>query len=307
MRRAEQLSRRHYSLPCSLIFTTVFLLSACSASVTDNNGSADFAIPENVLLNKVSYASVIALPTDPNRAITLAYAASALQFGRLYLPPATAGKKGKAPLVIFIHGGCWLNAYDIAHSNAFSQALAEQGYAVWSLEYRRTGDEGGGWPGSFTDIQNGIAYAQQALAGYGVDTSRIVLSGHSAGGQLALLAGSKNTSAAIVGVIGLAAITDLTSYAKGTNSCQNATAQFIGGHYDVIPERYQQASAVQQKMHPATLLLQGSADTIVPPEQASHSGMRYKLVENAGHFDWIHPQTTAYKQFVITLQELLPL
>jgi acetyl esterase/lipase len=287
----------------SVLLTTVLLLSACVSSVTNKQDAN--ALPAGAgALNNISFSSVLALPYA-NNSIKLAYGRDPLQFGQLYLPDNKT--MAKAPLLIFVHGGCWLNAYDIAHSNAFSLALAERGYAVWSLEYRRIGDAGGGWPGSFIDIQQGITYAQTELAGYAVDTSRIVISGHSAGGQLALLAASQNESPAIVGVIGLAAITDMVGYAKGNNSCQKATAQFIGDTYDIAPEIYKQASAQQQRMHPTTLLLQGSTDKIVPPSQASQSGIPYKIVENAGHFDWIHPQTTAYKQFVLSLQELLPL
>jgi acetyl esterase/lipase len=297
----------YFSLLRSAVLTTALLLNACSSSVAERANTVVVDTPSTgAAQSNVSYSSVVALPAN-NKYLKLAYGTAPFQFGQLYLPPGTGRGATKAPLVIFVHGGCWLNAYDIKHSNAFSEALAKTGYAVWSLEYRRIGDEGGGWPGSLTDVQQGIAFAQTSLAGFGVDSSRIVISGHSAGGQLALLAGSKNAGPAIVSVIGLAAITDMVSYGKGDNSCQSATAQFIGGDYNVMPERYQQASAQQQVMHNSTLLLQGSADNIVPPSQASQSGIPYKMVENAGHFDWIHPQTTAYRQFILSLKELLPL
>mgnify|MGYP002712499119 FL=1 len=140
--------------------------------------------------------------------------------------------------------------------------------------------------------------------------------GHSAGGQLALLAGEKlaaekladdKKAVKLQAVIGLAAITDMASYAKGSNSCQSATAQFIGAPAEQAPELYQQASPSRDKIHPKTLLLQGSADQIVPTTQATDSGMPYRLVEKAGHFDWIHPQSAAYSQLILTLQELVPL
>lgn len=291
------------------------LFSACTVALPtgldkDNKPST---VQNLALLQNVSFNSVLALPVK-NQGIKLAYGKAALQFGLLSLPEASAG--AKPPLVIFVHGGCWLNAYDIGHSKALSQALTEAGYAVWSLEYRRVGDEGGGWPGSLNDIVQGIDYARAQFEQYGVDVNRIALMGHSAGGQLALLAGEKlagkkladNKQAAhIQALIGLAAITDMASYAKGSNSCQSATAKFIGASPEQAPELYQQASPSQHKAHPRTMLLQGSADQIVPVTQATDSGMPYRMVEKAGHFDWIHPQSAAYPHLLVTLQELLPL
>ncbi|AGH46129.1 alpha/beta hydrolase family protein [Paraglaciecola psychrophila] len=60
------------------------------------------------------------------------------------------------PLVILIHGGCWLRAYDIQHTFALNIGLAQAGFNVWSLEYRRSGDIGGGWPSSYDDVKAGI-------------------------------------------------------------------------------------------------------------------------------------------------------
>jgi len=303
-----------------LRISCVGLLSGCAA--LPSTQLAPDAKPSATLtaapLYNVSFNSVLALPVK-NQGMKLAYGKAALQFGLLSLPATQSGTK--PPLVIFVHGGCWLNAYDIGHSKALSQALAEAGYAVWSLEYRRVGDEGGGWPGSFNDIVQGIHYAQAQFEQYGVDVSRIALMGHSAGGQLALLAGKELAGEKLAGdkkagnkkavkvqaVIGLAAITDMASYAKGSNSCQCATAKFIGASPEQAPELYQQASPDQHKAHPKTLLLQGSADQIVPVTQATDSGMPYRMVEKAGHFDWIHPQSAAYPQLILTLQELLPL
>ncbi len=144
----------------------VGLLSACSALsaaqlATDAKPSATLTAAP---LYNVSFNSVLALPVK-NLGMKLAYGKAALQFGLLSLPEASAD--AKPPLVIFVHGGCWLNAYDVAHSKALSQALTEAGYAVWSLEYRRVGDEGGGWPGSLNDIVQGIHYARAEFEQYG--------------------------------------------------------------------------------------------------------------------------------------------
>jgi acetyl esterase/lipase len=151
--------------------------------------------------------------------------------GLLWLPPNLETPE-KVPLVIFICGGYWLNQYDIQHSFPLGSALAEAGYAVWSLEYRRTGDAGRGWPGSFDDIRQGLAFTSN-LENYPVDLDRIVIKGHSAGGHLALLAASEYPQADAV--IGLVAITDIVEYSKVTNDCQTAAVPFMGGAYEDRP------------------------------------------------------------------------
>jgi acetyl esterase/lipase len=252
--------------------------------------------------SKVSYQQVTALGFTP-AGTRLEYASDdpALQYGLLWLP---AGRQAgdKAPLVVLIHGGCWLNAFDIQHTFAMSTALAQAGYAVWSLEYRRTGDPGGGWPGTFDDIRAGLAFLPR-LVDYPLDLDRVAIAGHSAGGHLALLAGSGLESAKAV--IGLAAITDIVGYSKGANSCQSAVPEFMGGTYEQKPEAHAAANPAGQPIHPHTLLLHGDQDSIVPLQQANLPGAEVQVQEGAGHFDWVHPGTAAFDRLLATLDELL--
>ena len=265
-------------------------LAACSA------GSAQADPVYAAVDANVPYGAVASLPADPP-AVRLAYGNDPLQFGELWLP-ATAEP---VSLVVFVHGGCWLNAYDVQHTYALSTALTQAGYAVWSLEYRRTGDPGGGWPGTFEDILAGLAFVDN-LAEYGVTTDQYVLAGHSAGGHLALLAGARVSAARAV--IGLAAITDIETYAAGNNSCQTATPQFMGGMPAQKPAEYQAANPVRHSRHANTILLHGSADAIVPIEQAQLPQASRVIAEEAGHFDWVHPGTPAFGTLLSTLQQV---
>ncbi|GGW62179.1 alpha/beta hydrolase [Alishewanella tabrizica] len=310
MLETSKLSSFLSSLPALLC---CLLLTACvnrTAQIPEDT-------PESAVLSQVSFSSVLALPVV-DKAEKLAYGEHTLQFGQLYLPSMSATTSTKSvPLLIFIHGGCWLNAFDIQHTQAFSEAVAAAGIAVWSLEYRRVGDEGGGWPGSYHDVLAGIAYAQTALQDYPIDLSQIVLAGHSAGGHLALLAAGASTQdlqsepqaksvlKPVKGVIGLAAITDLPSYQSDETGCQRAARQFMGAVYPDLAEEYQKASPSQHPAHPATLLLHGRADSIVPLSQATDSGMPVDVLDDAGHFDWIHPQTEAFHHFITALQALM--
>lgn len=259
---------------------------------------------EPVVAN-VAFDNVESLPVrEPDARI--GYGSDALQFGLLWLPPDSSSEAvsdaGPA-VVVLIHGGCWLNAYGIDHTYALSTALAQAGYAVWSLEYRRTGDDGGGWPGSFDDIMAGINHLEN-LDHYGIDTSRFVIAGHSAGGHLALLAG-RDTPAA-TGVLGLAAISDISAYAAGRNSCETATPQFMGGTPQQRPDAYRDANPSEHPAHANTVLLHGSADTVVPVNQALMVGARTLYVDAGGHFDWVHPGTRSFRVLLSALQSMLP-
>lgn len=231
----------------------------------------------------------------------LAYGSDALQFGRLWLP-----ESGQSPraLLIFIHGGCWSNQFFMDHSYAFSTGLADAGYAVWSLEYRRTGDAGGGWPGSFEDVVAGIN-AVSRLEDFGVDNEKLAIMGHSAGGHLALLAGSDQGGLKLEPqlVVGLAAISDIASYSKGSSSCETGTLAFMGGSIEEKFGSYLSANPANHSLHPNSFLLHGDQDEIVPLVQASLAGARTRIAEDASHFDWIHPGTPAFADLLELLDE----
>jgi len=272
------------------------LLPALFCSTLLSWSAAATAVDYPQTAAEVSFDSVTALDFTPGSRID--YGSDPLQYGMLWLP------EQQAPLatIVFIHGGCWLNAYDISHTFAASTALAQAGYAVWSLEYRRTGDAGGGWPGSFEDIQKGIAHLAE-LEAQRLAQVPVILTGHSAGGHLALLAGAAETE--IQGVVGLAAISNIIIYSQGGNSCETAAAQFMGGDYAANTEAWEAANPAQLLPHYNTVLLHGSADQIVPLQQAFVFGADTMVVQKAGHFDWVHPGTEAFARLLGVLQDLL--
>lgn len=270
------------------LFLLSLLLTAC---VYEDTGDS---------MENVNFSQVQALdyrPADHR----LSYGPDALQFGELWLPdPPTQD----SALLVLIHGGCWLNEFGVDYIYPLSTALAEAGFVVFALEYRRVGDAGGGWPGTFTDIQAGIRYTPR-LEALDVNTGRLAILGHSAGGHLALLAGveldRQNQPAELV--VGLAAITDLAGYARGSNSCQSATPLFMGTTPDQDPGLYARANPAQQPIPANTWLLQGEADSIVPVSQAQLPGASSLLVPGAGHFDWVHPGTPAFQRLLELLHE----
>nr|WP_283632325.1 alpha/beta hydrolase [Alteromonas macleodii] len=211
--------------------------------------------------------------------------------------------------LIFIHGGCWLNAYGYEHAKGMYHALAELGMGVYVTEYRRVGDEGGGWPGSLDDVTQAISTALKRIENEGRYTN-IYIAGHSAGGHLALLAAQRLSSSSlnlsranIKRIIGLAAITDIQSYAMGHNSCQSATAKFMNGTPEDVPTAYQRATPRPTHGSLPITLLQGDADSIVPARHAVLSGTNQKIIKNGGHFDWLHPESTSFDALLEVISE----
>ncbi|WP_189403656.1 alpha/beta hydrolase [Alteromonas halophila] len=240
---------------------------------------------------KVSYGELSQLAARTPDAV-LAYGEDPLQ--RIFTWQASGETKAS---VVFIHGGCWLNAYNIDHSRGFLTDLAARGYTVYGVEYRRTGDEGGGWPGTFTDVREALQMLEKRLN----DSHPVYVLGHSAGGHLALLAAPALAFADKI--IGLAAITDIAEYAKGDNSCQAATPAFMQRPREQAPEAWHNANPRSYTMPASVLLMQGGADAIVPARQSVWRGVAQQLIEGSGHFDWLHPKSAAFAALLSVLNQ----
>src|SRR5258706_14697474 len=128
-------------------------------------------------------ATSILDPPPPPADARVPYGGDPNQFGDVRVPKSA----GPHPAVVNIHGGFWRARYDLGHAGHLCAALAKAGIASWNLEYRRVGNAGGGWPGSFEDVTQGFLFLREIAARFALDLKRVVVIGHSAGGQLALL------------------------------------------------------------------------------------------------------------------------
>jgi len=260
-----------------------------------------------------SSREILVRPAPPaDQRIT--YGSNEFQFGELRLPKGAKGAKGDGPhpVAIVIHGGCWMSQYGLSYMGHLSAALAESGVATWSVEYRRIGNEGGGWPGTFVDVSRAADHLRALAKTYPLDLKRVIATGHSAGGHLALwLATRKNLPKdspvyssdplPLLGVVSIAGITDLRR--TGT-ACDGNVAQLMGGSADDKAAIYNLASPIE--LLPLGIpyaIVQGDSDPIIPlamardyVDAAKKKGDDPKLVviEKAGHFEVVDPKSFAW-------------
>jgi acetyl esterase/lipase len=210
-------------------------------------------------------------------------------------------RPGPHSVLLNIHGGFWRAKYDLEHTGHLCEALRATGVATFNLEYRRVGDAGGGWPGTFEDIWSAYRFIQQDHSRFHLDLDRLVVMGHSAGWQLALCLAAHEVS--IHRAISLAGVVDLKK-AFALHLSNNAVAEFLGGKPDAVPEHYREADPTELSIPRARQwLVHGSEDDTVAPEFSRYyvarkqkTGESVQLLEipHAGHFDLIDPASKAF-------------
>jgi acetyl esterase/lipase len=238
----------------------------------------------------------------------LTYGTDANHFGEIRIPKSA----GPFPVVMFIHGGYWRARYNLAHAGHLCAALAGKGLASWNVEYRRVGNPGGGWPGTFEDLRTAYRYLSQIAPRYKLDLARMVVMGHSAGGQLALCLAAHDPS--IKRVVSLAGVVDLRQ-AWELHLSENAVVEFLGGEPARVPDHYREADPMELKIPSATQwLIHGAADDTVPPflsrnytEQKKTSGenVHYLEISSAGHSDMVDPRSSAWPKIEGTVLHLV--
>jgi quercetin dioxygenase-like cupin family protein/pimeloyl-ACP methyl ester carboxylesterase len=216
------------------------------------------------------------------------------------------------PLAIVVHGGYWRARYDLRHIGHFCVALAKAEIATWSLEYRRLGNAGGGFPGPLEDVPAGAVDLQRIAAERNLDLRRVVGTGHSAGGQLVLWL-AKQQTVALRGVVPLAPVADLRR-AWELRLSSDLVAEFLGGSPGRV-DRYWAASPIEMvPLGVKQRVIHGDRDDVVPLSisreyvmAARKSGDEATLteVEGTGHFELIDPRTAAWGRVRDTIEKTL--
>ncbi len=224
------------------------------------------------------------------------------QFGDLYLPADTP--RGT---IVLLHGGYWFAEYSLSLMGPIARTLVHAGWAVWNLEYRRLGG-GGGWPATFTDVAAGVDHVARLQV-----PGRPVLLGHSAGGQLAVWAASRDrrtpggaSAVAVRGAVSLSGVLDLTFGAKEFLG-NGAVPQLMGGTPEQVARRYDLGDPTRLvPAHAPVWCVYAQSDQVVPPSQSStyaaatrRRGGKVELLGVPGdHFALIDPTSAAWKRTV---------
>lgn len=265
-----------------------------------------------------------AIPSRPADA-TSRYGSHADQYGELRLPAA----RGPHPVVVLIHGGCFKAAYATLRDLApIGDALKRQGIATWNIEYRRLGQTGGGWPGTYRDVAAAVDHLRTLAPRHDLDLRRVAFVGHSAGGHLALWAAARArvpAASAIagrrplraLGAINLSGPPDLReNIASYQRECRDAViTQMMAGTPAQVPDHYRAASAgALLPLGLPQMLVWGEHERFVPRPlavayvaraRAAGDDAMLRVVPGAGHFDIASPHSSAWPLLLADIRRLL--
>ena len=264
----------------------------------------------------ISFMDLLARPR-PAASARIHYGSAPSQFADLWLPD----DNGPHPVVAMLHGGCW--RADLPGVDLMAYAaddLRRRGFAVWNIEYRRLGEPGGGYPGTFEDVADAIDWLRKIADANKLDVKNVVAVGHSAGGELALWDAARprlpkasvlrrGAPLPIKAVVSLAGIDDLAAYrASGPPACGGPRViDLLDGTgtrspWDIFTDT---SPAELLPLGVPQTIVSGALDPIVPAPfgrayaakaKAAGDAVQEITLVDAGHFELIDPQSGAFAQ-----------
>lgn len=257
---------------------------------------------------------VNAIPSDLPT-LKVAYdTASPRQYGELRMP---AGK-GPFPLAVIWHGGCWSGYAGPMGVAGLASYLARNGVATWTPGYRELGSDGG-WPNTFADWAQGLAYVKTLARTYPLDLSRLTLMGHSAGTTPAVWLGTGNHGDAVIDdnlpKARAAVVIDgplRTAPFLGVDEAicgQPVIAPLMGGTPEQVPARYAMLDPLVNKPLVKRLLVVDGA--LPDPEPEVIAGLRAQgiaveviRVSQEQHFNMLVPGTKDFAAIAPALLDI---
>jgi len=252
--------------------------------------------------------------SGPAPSATIAYGRAPSQYAELFRP---AGK-GPFPVAVLVHGGCWTKEYGgITQLRSLAGALISQGIAVWNVEYRRIDEAGGGYPGTYQDVNAAIELLGAQAKQQQLDVERVVAIGHSAGGQLVQwLAGRGRIAPSsplfqpqflpVRQIISLGGLADLRrEEALIKSSCERDMVDLTGLPSASRPDVFSDTNAAELMPNSShTVLITGELDTVSPPRVAHDYAARATaagdsaeviILPGASHYDEVAPASPAFE------------
>jgi acetyl esterase/lipase len=250
----------------------------------------------------------------PSTAPTLVarYGPAPQHIGELRLPKG----KGPFPVAIVVHGGCWIKEYaSLRHTAPIASALTAKGIATWNIEYRRLGEPGAGWPGTFQDWAAAADKLRELAKTHPLDLTRVATVGHSAGAHGALWIAarhklSKGSEVArpdplrVHAAFALDGPGDLARFAGGKDAAvcgRPVIVELLGGTPAERPERYAQATPLRLTPFGARQTLVAIA--VLSPDEArdyaaAAKGDPVRVIElkTGGHFGRIAPNRAEWRE-----------
>jgi acetyl esterase/lipase len=186
--------------------------------------------------------------------------------------------KTPSPTLVYIHGGGWIFGTKESSVLQFLPFL-EKGWTVVNVEYRMASSSLA--PAAVEDTRCALRWIYRNAQQWHFDTSKIVLTGHSAGGHLSLITGmlpagtgldnqcygqEKLNVAAIINWYGISDVNDLI---KGPN-LKNYAVMWMGSqpNAEEIARRVSPLTYVREGL-PPILTIHGDSDPVVPYSQAT--------------------------------------
>lgn len=229
--------------PCLLILFFLLVNSSSAQNRAGLSGQRDtsYSVWREFEKNKKNYPGlrIVNLDTGGSVQTRFNFVYDSLPNRPLFadlFQPATGTNKNRIAILI-IHGGGWRSGNKEMH-HPLAQKLASRGYTCLTAEYRLSTEAL--YPAAVEDLRLALKWIRQSAPELGYDSNRVVVLGHSAGGQLAALLGTEAN--AVVDIDGVLAFIHPESGEGDDSKKTSAATHWFGYSKEERPDLWQQAS-----------------------------------------------------------------